>query len=156
MLSAKGAVWWGWWKKEFENINPRQVGKRLAADNPDKLVLLINSGANRTFLAQYSIISDASGIDAERLPTYYRSAVEEVAAFFLLSRIDEIDHDHQLAERIGDRTLLWIAMNQTRCLKSYQFSLTRVPAFFTFLTCTLVPITDFYAKVTNQKLATTR
>ena len=106
VLSRHGAVWWGWWKKQWEAIDPAAVQRRLTTE-PDRSVLLINTSSEKCFLANFSRFSNVGGVDVERVPSYYREHLRDVAGFFLITSITECNYDPQLGERLGEQTFLW-------------------------------------------------
>jgi predicted MPP superfamily phosphohydrolase len=113
VLANHAKVWWGWWKKEFEEIDPALVDRTLRWDAERKIVL-VNRAAERSYLATFSAFAIGSGgVDKERVPAYYRNHIHEVAAFFLLSSIDNYDYDPQLGERLGERTFMWLREEET-------------------------------------------
>jgi 3',5'-cyclic AMP phosphodiesterase CpdA len=106
VLERHGAVWWGWWKKEFEELDAEAVRRKLSSVQ-ESTVLLVNRAKGQAFLATFSDFSDSARVDAERVPAYSRQHIPRVAGFFLLTTIAECDYDPQLGERLGERTLLW-------------------------------------------------
>lgn len=106
VLSKYNAVWWGWWKKDFEAVDVAAVRSKLIT-NTDGSVLLVNRTTKQAFLAKFLAFAEPSGIDVERVPAYYRGYLNEISGFFLLTSIDKFEYDPQLGERLGERTLLW-------------------------------------------------
>lgn len=101
LLDRRGAVWWGWWRKETEDATARDV--------PDGTleVLLADRSARRMFRAACERFSARGAeVDPEEVPEYYRRHIGEIEGFFRLTGIEEIAYDGPLGDRLGERTMM--------------------------------------------------
>lgn len=99
IIKENGSVWWGWWKKEFEDPHSdhlSKIGNQFTA-------IIINIWASRMFLARVTelIVSPEHPNDIQLIPEYYRD-IEIVYAWFRLESIEEIDYDQNIADKFGD------------------------------------------------------
>jgi 3',5'-cyclic AMP phosphodiesterase CpdA len=101
LINRYGAVWWGWWRKETENATAHDV-----PDGPLE-VLLTDRSTHRMFRASCERFSARGAeIDPQQVPEYYRHHMGEIEGYFRLTRIEEIAYDEQLADRLGERTMM--------------------------------------------------
>jgi hypothetical protein len=103
---SEGAVWWGWWRKEFEPDH-----HNLFADLASKgggYVLLVDRQTERCFEAHYlqAIANNNDAVDLRRIPAYYREQKANVSGWFLLDEIKDINYRSDIATRLGQSTLL--------------------------------------------------
>lgn len=106
ILRKNGSVWWGWWKKASEEISASAVARGLM-DKPVDRVLLINRAARKCYISNLLKFSLLNEVDLEKIPAYYRSFVENVEGFFLLSSISDAPYNEALGDRMGERTFAW-------------------------------------------------
>jgi 3',5'-cyclic AMP phosphodiesterase CpdA len=118
VLAKHRAVWWGWWKKEFEALDAKGVRSKQA--ELPSTVLLVNRAKKQSFVAIYSDFSDNTKIDAERVPAYYRDFISKVEGFFLVTDITEQPYDDELGKRLGERTLVWLWEEDPRHGETHQ------------------------------------
>ncbi|HEV7377903.1 MAG TPA: metallophosphoesterase [Pyrinomonadaceae bacterium] len=106
ILEGSGAVWWGWWRKDFEPEHKTFLA-RLVREGEGH-ALLLDRNTRRCFSAHYLRIagSNAAGVNEERVPPYYRGEMHNVSGWFLLDRIDQIEFQEDIAARFGQSTLL--------------------------------------------------
>src|SRR5215213_4258248 len=93
ILEGRKAVWWGWWRKDFEPAHKTLLG-RLARE-PGRTILLVDRNTRRCFSAHYQRVAvgpNAAGVDEERIPSYYRGELHNISGWFLLDRIDEAEY----------------------------------------------------------------
>jgi 3',5'-cyclic AMP phosphodiesterase CpdA len=107
VIAQEGAVWWGWWKKTFEPPYA-DVFDQLGTSNGN--AVLIDRATRRCYLAGFLKIvrSGQATIDETRIPAYYRHAFDQVAAWFLLNEISEMEYQDDLGLRLGEATFLLI------------------------------------------------
>ncbi len=81
LIDRHGYVWWGWWKRPYEEV-PTQLFNRLHDVMPKKILLLDTGGANSTFhlypawltdIAQTPTGSAIPPPEPECTPTYYNN-----------------------------------------------------------------------------------
>lgn len=104
ILEARGAVWWGWWKKDFEGGH-----SDFFESAPDVISLLIlDRSTSRMFLAhsQERIVASDSLPDSSLVPPYYRHSVNDVHGWFRLLSIEAIEYDEEVANKFGDGTAI--------------------------------------------------
>jgi hypothetical protein len=106
ILNREGAVWWGWWKKDFEDdhlayLNTLQDGTAIE-------IFIIDRSTRRMFLAESLRwqLRDKNSVDRARIPEYYRDHTAQVFCWFLLDSIDEVEFDDNIATNFGDHTLI--------------------------------------------------
>lgn len=107
ILSREGAVWWGWWKKDFEEDHSEFL-IALQQHGPIE-ILIVDRSTRRMFQARCLrwVIGGASGkIDTERVPEYYREFAAQVYGWFLLTNIGDMIFDDALGSKFGDHTVL--------------------------------------------------
>lgn len=101
LLGRHGAVWWGWWRKEYE------VATALDVPEGPLEVLLADRSTRRMFGAACERFSARGAeIDPREVPEYYRGHIGEIEGFFRLTRIQEVAYDEDLGRRLGERTLM--------------------------------------------------
>jgi hypothetical protein len=106
VLRDRGSVWWGWWKKDFEEDH-RALLKDLQA-NGSFVVSIVDRSTRRMLRADVSRLRigrlEKEGL--EFVPDYYLHYEERVFAWFLLASIKGVSFDNEVAARFGDHTLL--------------------------------------------------
>jgi predicted phosphodiesterase len=106
VLREKGSVWWGWWKKDFEEDHRTLLEELMAIGS--FVVSIVDRSTRRMFRANVSRlrIGRLAKEELEFVPSYYLEYEQRVFAWFLLSSIETIDFDNVVAARFGDHTLL--------------------------------------------------
>ncbi|MCK1326364.1 metallophosphoesterase [Bradyrhizobium sp. 156] len=109
VLHDKGSVWWGWWKKDFEE-NHDALLESLRA-NGSFAISIVDRSTQRMFRAAVLQlrIGRLKKEELDFVPEYYFEYEERVFAWFLLSSIEEESFDNEMAARFGDHTLLSLA-----------------------------------------------
>lgn len=105
IIAREGATWWGWWKKHFE---PNY------ADFLDELglaqgrAILLDRASRQAFVARFlRVLRCGQGEpDETRIPPYYREFADQVAAWFLITEIQDIEYREDIGHRLGETTLL--------------------------------------------------
>lgn len=112
ILSSQGSVWWGWWKKESEDDGHLILTN---AGLPPGLALLMDRSTRNCFVATYSkiIVKGMDFPDEAKIPPYYRSIANDIAAWFLLTSIKTATYDETIGARFGESTLLEINSSPT-------------------------------------------
>lgn len=105
LIESHGTVWWGWWKKDIEELPASAIE---AIGDAGCTLLLVDRAATRCWRARCvkAILRSRKRPSAADVPRYYRRILEDIPAWFLLSQIEPVDYPEQLAREIGDRTLL--------------------------------------------------
>lgn len=101
LLDRHQAVWWGWWRKETEELSAQDV-PRGPFD-----VILTDRSTFRMFSGKCERFS-ARGVEVEAqlVPEYYRDHIGQIEGFFRLTSIKEVSYDRQVADSLGERTLI--------------------------------------------------
>jgi hypothetical protein len=116
ILAREGAVWWGWWKKEFEDghidyFKSWQPGKPVD-------FLIVDRSTKRMFYATCIRCSVESQdiIDPPRVPEYYREYISNVFGWFLLRSLDDIAFSEDISDALGEKTMIRIDLAATRTI----------------------------------------
>jgi len=106
IIRREGSVWWGWWKKSFEENRGRFLNS-LKFDDAIK-VLLVDRSTKRMFVAVARKWSkdEPPKSSAKMVPEYYRAFMSRVFGWFLLESIENAEYDESIAQRFGDRTFI--------------------------------------------------
>lgn len=106
MLQKHGCVWWGWWKKDFEE-DRAEIFSQLP-ETPDFEVTIIDPSTDRMFLAKVDkwVVGSSAGVDASLVPEYYRSHIPHVYGWFRLTTLREIRFNAEVAQRFRENTLI--------------------------------------------------
>lgn len=110
LIAEHGAVFWGWWKKDWENVDIHAV-RRTITPGHDNSILLIDRSTSRAFRATCRRFALANELDANDVPAYYRKYIDRIAGFFLLTAIVDIanaDFPTVVSDALGEKTLVWI------------------------------------------------
>lgn len=104
IIDEAGAVWWGWWKKDFEDA-PLDFSKG-AETNIE--IYIVDRSTSRMFRANSSqrIISSDDMPDLSLVPEYYQHSAKNVFGWFLISSIDEEPYDVGIGNSFGDGTIV--------------------------------------------------
>jgi 3',5'-cyclic AMP phosphodiesterase CpdA len=106
LLVREGAVWWGWWKKDFEDGHADYF-KTWQAGQPVDLFIADRS-TKRMFYATSIRCSVGSPdiVDPQRVPDYYREYIGNVFGWFLLRSIDEVPFLEDISDKLGEKTMI--------------------------------------------------
>src|SRR5690242_841300 len=107
VLANRSMVWWGWWKKDTELLRPDVLERQLPSGTTG--TLLLADSVSRMWSATCSRWTiDPHDVDLDLLPAYYRSAVDRVAAFFLITELSPTAFDKELSDDLilGEKTFL--------------------------------------------------
>lgn len=117
IIDHEGAVWWGWWRKEFEPEH-RRLFRELEDGGPG-VVIIVDRSTKRAFEARYlRATQDTSNVENGRLPEYYRAQKARVSGWFLLADIRDIVFDENLGRRLGEDTLLTLVRSEPTPVES--------------------------------------
>lgn len=104
LIKSRKFVWWGWWKKSFEDAQ-QDLLALLTKQVPFE-ILLMNRDAKRLCRAQVRDVKiQLSTAEREGVPLYYRNSADKVAAWFAITQIEEEAYSEDLHERTGEATL---------------------------------------------------
>jgi hypothetical protein len=90
ILRRRRFVWWGWWKKETEPDHSDELSTLESEVSPEVPVdaWLIDTSAERLHLATVvEVRRKLSHSETTRIPAYYRKNIDEIPAWFRLSKI---------------------------------------------------------------------
>lgn len=104
-ISEYGYVWWGWWKKSFED---------LAAEHIDQTQLpieayLVDRSTTRMFRATVENwrFDRLPAEELDRVPSYYRFQEAEVSGWLKLTSIEAVEYIEDVASSFGDGTFVF-------------------------------------------------
>lgn len=107
-----GSVWWGWWKKHFENDHStllKELYRQVSRQHPLELIL-VDTSTQRCFSATATEVAPRiSDGQLKRVPRYYRHMAPDIPAWFRLNRIDDTGFDPRLEAIFGDATFVDLA-----------------------------------------------
>jgi len=104
ILADRNEVWWGWWKKDFE-----QHHDEILSQIPNKIsVLLIDRSTHRAYLALSTerLIKSDQKPDLSLVPAYYHEVADQVFGWFLLKSIETLAYDEEIGNSFGDGTFV--------------------------------------------------
>jgi predicted phosphodiesterase len=106
LLAREGAVWWGWWKKDFEDGHADYFKTWKAGQQTD--LLIADRSTKRMFYATSIRCSVGSRdiVDPQRVPEYYREHLGDVFGWFLLRSIDEVEFLEDISDKLGEKTMI--------------------------------------------------
>lgn len=108
LIKNHGFVWWGWWKKAFEDAQLDLLAE-LIAQAPFE-ILLMNRDAKQLFRAHVREVKvQLSTAEREKVPLYYRNSADKISAWFAITSIEEVAYREDLHERTGEPTLYELA-----------------------------------------------
>lgn len=104
IIDKSGSVYWGWWKKGFEDDKKELLSKLTAGST----ILLLDRSTKRMFRAITCspVIGDLSTPQLARVPEYYRNESRAVFAWFEFKSIEQLSYDEALANKFGDNTIV--------------------------------------------------
>jgi len=106
LILEHGYVWWGWWKKAFEDLSPEKI-----CETPLPLgAYLVDRSTERMFLATVeSWRFDLLPVDElDRVPSYYRFQAAEVSGWVQITSIEAVEYEENIANAFGDGTLVFL------------------------------------------------
>lgn len=110
IIQAHGSAWWGWWKKDFEDGRVALL-RQLNAAVPIR-VLIIDRLTRRMFSGNViEVRHGATGVDTERVPSYYKKQASRVHGWFRLTEICDVLFQEEIANRFGDLTFIDLSTN---------------------------------------------
>jgi hypothetical protein len=95
IINKHGSVWWGWWKKDFEDDH----SDFFAAAEGEMDILILDRSTERMFTAQASDrrLGPDSAPELDLIPQYYHHSTNEVHGWFQLSSIEPLEYDNDIA-----------------------------------------------------------
>ncbi len=106
LISDHGYVWWGWWKKSFEDVSLRNIASIPAPFE----IFLLDRSTTRMFRASVDGFhrDRLSAEELTRCPEYYRDQEAKVAGWFRINHIESIEYESGIANAFGDGTLVFL------------------------------------------------
>jgi hypothetical protein len=106
LLAREGAVWWGWWKKDFEDGQVDYFKSWKAGEPVD--LLIADRSTGRMFYATciQCAVGSADVVDSRRIPEYYREYLGNVFGWFLLRSIDDVPFLEDISAKLGNNTMI--------------------------------------------------
>lgn len=99
LLTQRGKVLWGWWKRDDEADRSDLWG----CLNFPLEVTLISTSEQLQYWAKVTRVEFGQPSDPEFVPAYYRMDAPSIAVWFELSQIHEETYEPQLVSKIGGR-----------------------------------------------------
>ncbi|MEZ8141383.1 metallophosphoesterase [Enterovibrio sp. FF113] len=104
LIGSIGSVYWGWWKKAFEDVCSDTFSSLEYGDE----IYIFNNDEKKCHIG---VVARASleGIpseDAIFIPEYYRGNRDKVAGWFRFTEIKECDYDFSIGSEFGEHTLI--------------------------------------------------
>ena len=88
ILQREGAVWWGWWKKDFEDSHDDFLAKLFDSEKSTD-ILIVDRSTERMFLAACNRwVPQGEQVDPGRVPEYYQDQISKVFGWFLFVSIE--------------------------------------------------------------------
>lgn len=102
ILRRCGSVWWGWWKKGFEEDHLDFFSEAGVSLN----LAIIDRSTKRMFLAKAAdrIIGTGAAPNRDLIPTYYQHSANEVFGWFKITSIEQVEYNAEIANQFGDNT----------------------------------------------------
>jgi 3',5'-cyclic AMP phosphodiesterase CpdA len=109
-ISEHGYVWWGWWKKAFEDI---AADSFVLAQLPFEAFLVDRATARMFRATVTSLRFDRLPADEmDRVPEYYRFKEADVSGWFQFTNIVAVEYMEGIAHLFGDGTLVFPNLEQ--------------------------------------------
>jgi Calcineurin-like phosphoesterase len=104
ILDAKGLVWWGWWKKDFEKARIAEINKLRISNGK---ITLVDRSTRRMFEALCTdFIAGRVPHEEYLVPTYYLETIGDVFGWFLLQSIEKVKFSDTISKAIGTKTFI--------------------------------------------------
>ncbi|WP_312891324.1 metallophosphoesterase family protein [Mesorhizobium silamurunense] len=104
IISTKGFVWWGWWKKTFEDEHL----DALDTMNGPTIAYIVDRSTRRMFTATVEVWRRGllDGDELAAVPDYYVDERDRIFGWFKLTEIQACEYLDEVANRFGDHTLV--------------------------------------------------
>lgn len=105
IIQKTGFVWWGWWKKSFEDDHLEKLQK---VEFPT-IAFIVDRSTSRMFVAEIATWKGGLGVDdLNFVPEYYQKQSKDVFSWFKITSIDPYHFDESISSRFGDGTILFL------------------------------------------------
>lgn len=104
VIKGHGSVWWGWWKKDFEENHSELFANPGAGLD----IFIVDRSTMRMFLAHSPerLIGQDGSPDPTLIPSYYHHSVKEVHGWFRLTSLKQVEYKSEIANKFGDNTAI--------------------------------------------------
>lgn len=104
IIADKGFVWWGWWKKTFEDEHL----DALERIQEPASTYIVDRSTRRMYIARLATWTPGplSGSDLAAIPTYYLEERDRVFGWFKLTNLKQCEYIDDVANKFGDHTLV--------------------------------------------------
>lgn len=115
ILQKRGHVWWGWWRKAFED---KQVDllERLREELPFCAWLVDNTQEQQTQVMIDAIAMRSDDIDLDYVPEYYRASAAMIDVWFRIIGLQRIEYERAVGDSMGQPTLYEVAEDREKPL----------------------------------------
>lgn len=122
VIAGSGFVWWGWWKKAFEDDHLDALDKMLKPSS----AYIVDRSTRRMYVAQIEVWRQGalSAHDLAAVPDYYVEERDRIYGWFKLTSIEPCDYTDDIANQFGDHTL--VPLDGTRPLPNRVANITHV------------------------------
>ncbi|AYM60602.1 metallophosphoesterase family protein [Agrobacterium fabrum] len=122
IIAENGFVWWGWWKKAFED---EHLDALQNIHSPSS-VYIVDRSTRRMYIASVEMWTRGALADSElaAVPPYYAQARDRIFGWFKLFTLEQCDYADEIANKFGDNTL--VPLNETVSLPDRVTSVTAV------------------------------
>lgn len=105
VIMAHGAVWWGWWKKEFEELNKNEIDSCISI-NGETSIYILDRSTKRMFTATcVGWTQNLSADDVLLVPDYYKKQISNVSAWFKLTSIRKVEFNETISSLFKQNTI---------------------------------------------------
>ncbi|WP_429038754.1 metallophosphoesterase family protein [Aeromonas media] len=102
VLTEEKSVWWGWWKKDHEDIDEETLDFIKTIKGNITLINRENTSFHSAFVEKAIFNDEMQKNLSSRIPTYYRDNSSNVYAWFLLSKITPKKYNKSLDRQFSE------------------------------------------------------
>lgn len=104
IIASTGFVWWGWWKKAFEDEHLDALDKLQAPAS----AYIVDRSTRRMYVARVETWRRGALADSElaAIPRYYAQEHNRIFGWFKLTDLQQCDYVDHVANKFGDHTLV--------------------------------------------------
>lgn len=106
IIERAGFVWWGWWKKAFEDEHPDALEHMRGSSS----AYIVDRSTRRMFTARVESWHQGTlpPADLALVPAYYAQESQRIFGWFKLTEIESCGYDEEISNRFGDHTLVHV------------------------------------------------
>ncbi len=109
IIADAGFVWWGWWKKAFEDEHLDALSQIQGPTS----AYIVDRSTRRMYVATVESWRQGSLAEGElaAVPSYYTHEHDRIFGWFKLSALEKCNYEDDIANKFGDHTL--VPLNET-------------------------------------------